>query len=291
MKSENFLVPPIIPMAIRRLRRVIRRSPKGSLQFDLRPEWELVPEGWRAGDPRAAGWHHPSVVEKHRRGWAIYSEVIRDSGPLGFNFYSTDPIVPTDEKDHNVFMTFAYVVARAAYGSPRLSVLDWGGGIGYFGLVAQRLLPEVALDYVVKELPELSALGRELMPSLSFVADDETCFSRRYDLVFASTSVQYSRDWRALLARLAAAAENWLFVTRVPVVRRAGSFVVVQRPYHFGYHTEYISWVINREELLIHATSLGLTLEREFVVGGYVRVRNAPERPGTLGFLWRVERD
>jgi putative methyltransferase (TIGR04325 family) len=291
MGSANLLIPPIIFMAIRRLRRAIRRSPEGSLQFDLRPEWELVPEGWRADDPRAAGWHHPSVVEKHRHGWAIYSQLIRDTGPLGFNFYSDNAIVPTDEKDHNVFMTFAYVIARAAHGSPRLSVLDWGGGIGYFGLVAQRLLPEVALDYVVKELPELSALGRELMPSLSFVTDDETCFSRRYDLVFASTSIQYSRDWRASLARLAAAAGKWLFVTLVPILRRASSFVVVQRPYHFGYHTEYISWVLNREELLMQASSLGLTLEREFVAGRSVRIRNAPEKPETLGFLWRVPLD
>ena len=33
-------------------------------------------------------------------------------------------------------------------------------------------------------------------------------------------------------------------------VVRHPSFVVVQKPHHFGYYTQYPSWFLNREELL-----------------------------------------
>ena len=39
----------------------------------------------------------------------------------------------------------------------------------------------------------------------------------------------------------------------------------MQQAHEYGYQTEYISWVINRDELLSHAASLDLMLEREFL--------------------------
>jgi len=250
-------------------------------------DWECVPEGWRPTDARAQGWNHPSIVERQRHLWAIYSELIRGTGPLAFRFYTKGAITPNDEGAHNFFMTFAYVLARAAHHRDSLAILDWGGGVGYYALMAQRLLPELALDYVIKELAGLAGLGRELMPWVRFETDEAVCFSRRYDLVLASSSIQYAQDWQALLTRLAAAARDWLFITRVPIVRRARSFVVVQRPHDYGYLTEYISWIINRNELLGHVEGLGLTLEREFIAGGRAKIHNAPEESETLGFLFR----
>jgi hypothetical protein len=36
--------------------------------------------------------------------------------------------------------------------------------------------------------------------------EDESCLERTYDLVVASSSLQYAEDWRGLLDRIAAAA-------------------------------------------------------------------------------------
>lgn len=253
-----------------------------------RPEWEWVPEGWRDGDPRGAGWRHPSVIETQRRHWPIYSRLIRGKGPLAFQLFAKGPIRDNDQSAHNAFMSFAYVLARAARGKPRLSILDWGGGVGYYAEVARALLPEVVLDYVVKELPEFVALGRALTPSVRFESEAAACFSRRYDLVLASSSLQYSQDWMGVLSRLAAAAQPWLFLSRLPVARHGDSFAVVQRPHEYGYDTEYISWVLSRDAVLAEAARLGLTLEREFLTGGTTRHQNAPEDTETLGFLFRT---
>lgn len=254
----------------------------------IRHEWEWVPEGWRDGDPRGAGWCHPSVIATQRQRWPVYSALIRGKGPLGFHLFAKGPIRENDQSAHNAFMSFAYVLTRAAHGKSRLSILDWGGGVGYYALIAEALLPEIALDYVVKEIPDFVALGRELMPSVRFESDADACFARRYDLVLASSSLQYSQDWIGVLSRLAAAAQPWLFLSRLPVVRRGDSFAVVQRPHEYGYDTEYISWVLSRDAVLAEAARLGLTLEREFLTGGTTRHQNAPEDTETLGFLFRA---
>jgi putative methyltransferase (TIGR04325 family) len=153
--------------------------------------------------------------------------------------------------------------------------------------MAQYLLPEVALEVTVKERPELARVGADLMPWVRFETDDAACFARRYDLVMASTSLQYAEDWRATLGALASCARPFLFVTRLSVARAAPSFVVVQRPYAYGYQTEYLSWVINRAELLEVASAAGLSLEREFIAGGDTAYHNAPEASQTAGFLFR----
>jgi hypothetical protein len=91
-----------------------------------------------------------------------------------------------------------------------------------------------------------------------------------------------------MLARLAAAASPWLFVAQVPVARTVPSFVVVQRPDAYGYETEYLGWVVNRDGLLRAAERGGLVLEREFVAPGVIDAEGAPERPAYLrSFLFR----
>jgi putative methyltransferase (TIGR04325 family) len=135
------------------------------------------------------------------------------------------------------------------------------------------------------------AAGRALNPEATFVDSTDAAFSRRYDLVFASNALQYEPDWRALLARFAATADRWVFLTRVPLVERAESFVVAQRPHHVGYYTEYLGWVFNRGALLDQAACAGLTLEREFLM---VNERNegvigAPEPHDNRGFLFRAK--
>jgi hypothetical protein len=91
-----------------------------------------------------------------------------------------------------------------------------------------------------------------------------------------------------MLARLATAARPWLFVAQLPVAREAGSFVVLQRPYGYGYDTEYLGWVFNRGELLRAAGDADLVLEREFLAPGRIDAAGAPERPvEQRSFLFR----
>jgi putative methyltransferase (TIGR04325 family) len=249
------------------------------------PEWEYVPEGWArpAGD-----WNVEAIARVYREKWPSFVAAVAGSGPLGVNHEVPlgRPVPRGDRDAQQTVLVFAYALALAARGKERLSLLDWGGGPGHYALLAEALLPGVELDYHSRDLPPLVVLGRELLPRYSFHADD-SCLERRYDLVLASSSLQYAEDWHGTLARLAAATSGYLLVTRVPVALRAPSFVVLQRAYAYGYETEYLGWVLNRDELVERAAAAGLGLQREFLLPAWLSAAGAPEDPVEhRGFLF-----
>src|SRR4051812_46640852 len=203
------------------------------------PEWEYVGASWPAARAGVTGWDHPSVAAVMLNAMPEFLRVVGGTAPLGIF-----PLAPhvRSESGHNISMTFGYVLARAAHAKSALSMLDWGGALGHYALMAQYLLPEVALEITIKDMPELCRVGRELLPWVRFESDAAACFARAYDLVIASASLPYSEDWRQVLSGLANAATRWLFVTRVSVVRTVPSFVVLHRSHALGYQTEYPTW-------------------------------------------------
>lgn len=66
---------------------------------------------------------------------------------------------------------------------------------------------------------------------------------------------------------------------------------MIQRPYRYGYQTEYVSWCLGRRELLAALDGLCLQLVREFVVGFKPPVAHAPQRPEYRGYLLEVHGD
>jgi putative methyltransferase (TIGR04325 family) len=235
------------------------------------PEWEYVPDGWAH---EAKGWAVDSVARGYREKWADYLAAIEAPNALGVN-HETVQVSRGDAGAHNMLVSFAYVVALAARGRDRLSVLDWGGGLGHYHALARSAVPGLELDYHVKETPAACGQGREVSPEVIF-HDDESCLDHRYDLVVASSSLQYEPDWQRLLGRLATAAGEYLYLARVPVALHSESFVVLQRPYVHGYDTEYLGWVLNRRELL---AAVGLPLAREFLLDARFSAEGAPENP------------
>jgi putative methyltransferase (TIGR04325 family) len=280
--NARHLIRQILPPVVTDLLEALRSRPPAPL-----PEWEYLPDGWQDGGEDAQGWNVESVATSQRRKWPRFVSLATGNGPLGISHEAAMP-VNTDHGAHATIMSFGYVAALASRHADALSVLDWGGGVGHYGVLARTLLPGVALEYHCKDLPLLCEAGRELQPEAAFHTDETSCFSRRYDLVMASGSLHYSRDWRATMQALAAAAESWLYLTRIPLVERSPSFVVRQRPSKYGYDTEYCGWFLNRGEILDHAAAIGLSLMREFLVAESPQVENAPERCRYGGFLFRT---
>ena len=165
----------------------------------------------------------------------------------------------------NVVLSFGHALSLAAHRRDKLSILDWGGAVGHYYELARRLVPDVHFDYHCAELPSVCAVGRDLVPEVTFHEDDTCLDDRRYDFVFVSGSLQYVEDWAGQLRRLAAAAESWLFITRVLVVDRVGPLVVLQRAH--GYNTELVTWVFNRDELVQSALKEHFELVREYTFG------------------------
>jgi putative methyltransferase (TIGR04325 family) len=268
-----------------RFGRAARRFVRALLTSKPPPEWECLPDGWRTRDSRVKGWNVESIVETQRAKWPEVLRLVSGTGPLPVHLWASDLSRPTLSAN-TVLMAYGYVLALAAWKKERVSLLDWGGGLGHYNLISQALLPLVEIEYHCKDVPLLCKAGRELQPRGTFHEDDESCFARSYDLVVASGSLEYSEDWKTVLRRLAAASRRYLYVARLPVVQRAPSFTAIQRPYRHGYATEYVSWVLNREEFLGHVGGVGMTLVREVLLAEGPAIRGAPERCEIRGFLF-----
>jgi putative methyltransferase (TIGR04325 family) len=254
----------------------------------LPPEWEYVPEGWeRRDDPRVAGWDVATVLDAYRTKLPEFRKLLEGTDPIAVATSAAFPVGPPSIEHQNQILAFAYALALASRTRDSLTVLDWGGGLGFFYFLTRALLPrEVGIEYHCKEVPTLCSYGREALPEIRFHSVD-SCLDGTYDFVLASSSLQYSEDWAHVLEGLAGAARRYLFLTRVPVVFTHPSFVVLQRTHGHTFQTEYLSWVLNRGELLERAEDNGLELVREFLLGDKPPVVGAPEQDETRGFFFR----
>lgn len=279
VRLKQFIKAVLPPIITDRLKRRARPAP-----VDV--EWEYLPAGWPdSTDWPDGGWNQLTVSETQRAKWKLFCDRVAGVAPLGIAHEATE-LSNVDDTAHHAVMTFGYVLARAAHMRSELSVLDWGGGSGHFYVLARALMPHLSLDYHCKDVPVLCANGSAFLPDVHFHSDDREPLCRTYDLVMASTSLHYSQDWRETLCRLAAACSSYLFITGLPLVDASPSFVVLQRPHRYGYHTEYAGWFLNREEFLSAARHCNLSLEREFLAVHRPLVPGAPEQAEYRGFLF-----
>ena len=250
--------------------------------------WEYVPDGW-CTDARVRGWNVASVADLQKRKWRNYAESMRKTGPLGVNHEDPEESNTGNVRDHNTLISYAYVLALAAHQRRSVSLLDWGGGIGHYYLLSQAVMPGVEIEYHCHDVPLLCQAGRDVLPQAHFHEKPDESFSRCYDLVLASSSVWYEEDWRSLMDRLTAVSNPYLYITRMIFVKRAGSYVAIQRPASFGYRTEYLCWILNREEFLDRVLSRGMELVREFLICDAQHIHRAPEQGDYRGFLFRKQ--
>lgn len=249
-------------------------------------EWVYCPEGWALAKASAKGWNVAAVANTQRGKWQAFLQLTSGAGPLGISHENPTPQRVAFQAHHTIAI-FAFVLTLAARKKDRLSLLDWGSGIGHYYILSRRILPELDLAYYGKDIPVLCAAGRAVLPNVSFFERDEAVTARSYDLVIVSGSLQYSEDWKSTIRMLASCTDAYLYVSRLPVVHHAKSFVVMQRAYAHNYETEYIGWFINREEFLAYMTSLELELVREFIIQEHAFVSRAPEQATEQGFLYR----
>jgi putative methyltransferase (TIGR04325 family) len=190
--------------------------------------------------------------------------------------------IDNDSSFHHRLVQFGIVAARCSNSYGELNILDYGGGFGTHVQVIKRLLPKLKYNYTVCELPAFCAQGRKLNPDIQFKSSLSSA-GKGYDLVYASSSVQYTEDWRLLLRDLCAACKGSLFVTRTPFVFKGSTFIVMQR----AYDTQYPGWVFNKDEFVneVHASS-SLRLREVFVNGRGLAIRGAVEPNMHLGLLF-----
>ena len=265
----------------------IRRTAEGVFRFAhsignyLLPEMDYVPGGWYAIE----GWNADNMAEAQERHWPDLVRNLQGTGPLGVSHLPWNNS-REDHACHNTMMSYGYVLARAARHKDKLSILDWGGGIGHYYLYSKVLLPDLDIAYDCFELPPMCRVGRKLQPEVRMHEDQLDFVGKRYDLVLNGSSLHYVENWRDELGKLAAVTGEFLYVSRLQSVSAAPSFVALHKVFREGY-AEFLSWCINRSEFVACAEACGLELLREFVFAEQLTVRGAPEKAQGRGFLFR----
>jgi putative methyltransferase (TIGR04325 family) len=245
---------------------------------------DYAPRGWKtilsADSPD--GWNSPSVVDSEKAKWDVFCEIVKGTGPFGFNHERSDLSETRSIPFHNVHITYGYVLALAAHQKSSLSVLDYGGSLGHYYLIGKALLPEVELIFSCKETSRMAEAGKLLNPNIQWFTDD-SCLEKTYDLVMITSSLQYMEHWQNFIRNISKAVGHYLLLTRVPVVEKSDSFVAVQ----YVYGTQILHGQFNKHELLQAIEKAGFNIVREFVVGDRPYIKNAPEQCELRTWLFR----
>ena len=247
-------------------------------------EHRYDPRGWIANGARGEAWDVENVAVAQDAHWPVLVRNLEGPGPLGISHFP-DRMTRDNTADHNVMMSYGYVLGRAARNRARVSILDWGGGVGHYYLYSRALMPGLDIEYHCYEVPALCRAGRRLQPDVWFHEGTDTLAGVSFDLVINSAALHLVEDWREVAGTLARRTGGFLYITRLQIVKRVASFVVTYRSRYYG--TEYQAWFLNRGELLDCVQELGMELVREFVFAEHRLVKNAPEQSECRGFLFR----
>jgi putative methyltransferase (TIGR04325 family) len=187
---------------------------------------------------------------------------------------------------HHRITQFALIAAKVANRNKELELLDFGGGFGTHALVLKRLLPNLRVNYTVCDLPEFCEIGKKLNHTIHFISDLDQV-NTGYQLVYASSSVQYIKGWRNLVANLCKVSKGYIFITRTPFIFNQPSFITVQK----AYGTEYHGWVFNFHEFIEEWSKYGMRLNEVFINDRGIPVVSGGENNIHLGLLFNKSSD
>jgi putative methyltransferase (TIGR04325 family) len=142
--------------------------------------------------------------------------------------------------------------------SERVSVLDFGGGLGTGYMMLAATVPDARAraDYRVVEVDSICRAGRALFagkPGPVFL--DELPSGGRFDLVHTASAIQYVGDWRAVVRRLASYQATHLAFSDI-FVGSFESFVTLQN--YYGSRIRH--WFLNLGEFVGEVERTGYRL-------------------------------
>ena len=260
----------------------------GSRLLPTAPEWQLVKGGWPDSflNTDQSRWNSTEVRATHRARWNEFCSRIEGVGPVGVPYEFT--VARDDDlSSHNNFMSFLVVLSRVAARRNELSVLDWGGSLGHYSRVIQSFLPHLAVDYTVCEVEALAREGSIVNSAVHFVTD-ATALTSRYDLVVASSSLHYEREWKERLKALVRLSRGYLYLARIPLIARGETVLLRQKVAAYGFGDDLVGWCFNRGSLLGEFDALGLSLVREFITDQPLSILDVGEPVHSRAFLLRI---
>jgi len=249
----------------------------------MRPaSYEFVGYSWPQG-MQLKGWQADGVQENREQTWQTFVTSMEGNGLIGISENDLNSPRYINLNVQSLYLSFGYCLALACHNKQSVTVLDWGGSIGNYYVVSTKLVPDVVFTYHCVDLPAACITGRKLLPNVIF-HDTDTWKGLFFDFVYSSCSLQYLEDWRPTVDALIKSANHYLYITRMPFVITGRSFVMIQRAVCYG--TEYLGWVLNRDEFIQFVEQRGMKLVRQFVNHAGPRIKGAPELNLYMGFLF-----
>jgi putative methyltransferase (TIGR04325 family) len=148
------------------------------------------------------------------------------------------------------------IVAAMLGAGERLRILDFGGGLGIGFLTLLESIPRARarIDYTIVELPHITAEGRRLHADrVRYV--EALPRGEQFDLVHASSALQYVEDWQQLLISLGGYGARFMLLSDI-FAGRIPSFVTLQ--HYYGSRIRH--WFWNLDELLAACERAGYAL-------------------------------
>jgi putative methyltransferase (TIGR04325 family) len=143
----------------------------------------------------------------------------------------------------------------------RARVLDFGGGLGSdFRRVREMMPSDWSLVWEILETLPMAEAGRKYISEagLRFFSDWQDAHGT-YDLVLASSSIQYTSDPVLTFERLTSISSRYMIVTRLPLFRGPRDRLTVQRVSPSYYDASYPAWFLGEEKWLP-------LIEQQFVI-------------------------
>ncbi len=156
-------------------------------------------------------------------------------------------------------------------------ILDFGGGPGATFVAVTRGAQGKQVDYHVVEMPNICDIGTRLFDSDPRIRFHSSLpdHLESLDIVHFGSSIQYVRDWKELLHRIARYRPRIMLFTEL----MAGDIPTDATGQHY-YGSTIPMWFFNFEEFRAHLATLGFQLEfRARYDGTYLGKRQPCPQP------------
>lgn len=185
--------------------------------------------------------------------------------------YDAGRLVP-----EHYYVPVALLAAEHGSTGKPVRILDFGGGLGptYFTVAAALPKDPGAIAYDVVDSAANCARGRALMTQRAGCTFATAVPTGRYDIVLASSVLQYIEDWRGTLRMLASREAAHICLTRLSTTR-IGTFAALQDVRfasgpHAGVSAGRVAhWFFNGDELAALLSAAGYRLMYDHFISSY----------------------
>jgi putative methyltransferase (TIGR04325 family) len=132
-------------------------------------------------------------------------------------------------------------------------ILEFGGGLGIDYVVLKESISDSMnlIDYTIVENQEICSIGNSLFEKEEVKYIEELPLLKTYDIVYASSAIQYIDNWKGLLSKFSDFNPEYILLSDV-FAGPIDQFVTFQN----YYGSQIPHWFLNFEDLATHCAEM-----------------------------------